>query len=60
MKILTSILSFIFCSAVFAQSPSLSVQFTMDKLDALTTSSNFKIEMKICNFQQLIFFAINI
>ena len=48
MKILTSILSFIFCSAVFAQSPSLSVQFTMDKLDALTTSSNFKIEMKIC------------
>ena len=48
MKILASIISFIFCSVVVAQSPSLSVQFTMDKSDVLTNSSNFKIEMKIC------------
>ena len=48
MKILASIICIIFCSAVVAQSPSLSVQFTMDKTDDFTSSSNFKIEMKIC------------
>lgn len=48
MKILVSITSFILCSVAVAQSPSLFIQFSMDKLYNLTTSDNFKIEMKIC------------
>jgi len=48
MKILAITICIIFCTAVVAQSPSLSVQFSMDKSDKLTSSSHFKIEMKIC------------
>ncbi|MEO5945480.1 MAG: hypothetical protein ABIP79_01595 [Chitinophagaceae bacterium] len=48
MKVLITILGVLFCSVTVAQSPSLSVRFSMDKSDVFTTSSNFKIEMKIC------------
>ncbi|MBK8312185.1 MAG: hypothetical protein IPL04_16040 [Chitinophagaceae bacterium] len=47
MRLLFSILCFGICSVVAAQSPYLSVRFNMDSLD-ITSSSKFKIEMKIC------------